>query len=297
MFDAWSALQRTPALPERDARLGEVQRHVRSRLAEGGTTLRFHGERRRPVVVADGKRRRQRRRSCCSRPSPRRHGRKTPRIVNGALARQKGGAWRTTTANLWACSALQRFGKAFESEAVGGRSVVELGNTARTVDWAGAGIHRRSSGGSGAGTGAPPALLLPAGTARAARRAARRHRPAVAQRCSRSPPPLKQPLFAGYRIAHRLRSSAGARRFQPRRHRARALEIEALADMAWVVVSDLLFAGASHLGTGLARDSAIATQGERREGWREGLTRSARTTPGAPTTPGCRAGVTPSKVQ
>ena len=36
--------------------------------------------------------------------------------------------------------------------------------------------------------------------------------------------------------------------------------------MTWVVVSDPIPAGASHLGTGLARDSRIATQGEERKG-------------------------------
>ena len=36
--------------------------------------------------------------------------------------------------------------------------------------------------------------------------------------------------------------------------------------MAWVVVSDPVPAGATLLGGGLGRDSAIATQGERREG-------------------------------
>ena len=37
--------------------------------------------------------------------------------------------------------------------------------------------------------------------------------------------------------------------------------------MTWVVVSDPIPAGASHLGTGLGRDSQIAVQGEKREGW------------------------------
>jgi hypothetical protein len=37
------------------------------------------------------------------------------------------------------------------------------------------------------------------------------------------------------------------------------LKIEAQTDMTWVVVNDPLPAGASHLGTGLRRDSAIAT--------------------------------------
>jgi hypothetical protein len=40
------------------------------------------------------------------------------------------------------------------------------------------------------------------------------------------------------------------------------LKIEAQTDMTWVVVNDPLPAGASHLGTGLRRDSAIATASE-----------------------------------
>ncbi len=45
------------------------------------------------------------------------------------------------------------------------------------------------------------------------------------------------------------------------------LTVEAQSDMTWVVVSDPIPAGASHLGTGLGRDSKIAVQGEKREGW------------------------------
>lgn len=41
------------------------------------------------------------------------------------------------------------------------------------------------------------------------------------------------------------------------------LKVEAQTDMTWVVVNDPIPAGASHLGTGLGRDSAIATSGEK----------------------------------
>ncbi|MCY1291162.1 Bacterial Alpha-2-macroglobulin MG10 domain protein [compost metagenome] len=44
------------------------------------------------------------------------------------------------------------------------------------------------------------------------------------------------------------------------------LEIDAQADMTWVVVSDPVPAGATILGSGLGRDSQIATRGERRQG-------------------------------
>jgi alpha-2-macroglobulin len=80
--------------------------------------------------------------------------------------------------------------------------------------------------------------------------------------------PLQAPLAAGYRIT---RSVSGVQRARPdawtRGDIVRVrLEIEAVGDMAWVVVSDPVPAGAALLGGGLGRDSAIATRGERREG-------------------------------
>ncbi|MCW5633403.1 MAG: alpha-2-macroglobulin [Rubrivivax sp.] len=270
LLDAWSALQRSPGLPDRDTRLAELQRLVRSRLAEGGTTLRFSTEaeddqwwwlmesadanaaRLLLVAMAAGT-------SPAAAPAWKDE---LPRLVNGTLARQKGGAWRTTTANLWGVLALQRFTQVFEAEGVGGRSIVELAGTARTVDWGGA------TGGQGATLllpwpaatpGAPPAPL------------AVRHegtgRPWLTVQ-SLAAVPLRAPLAAGYRITRS--TSVVTRRVPDAWSRGDVmrvrLEIDATADMAWVVVSDPLPAGASHLGTGLGRDSGVATQGERREG-------------------------------
>ncbi len=45
------------------------------------------------------------------------------------------------------------------------------------------------------------------------------------------------------------------------------LDLEAQTDMTWVVVDDPVPAGTTILGTGLGRDSAILTGGEKREGW------------------------------
>ena len=45
------------------------------------------------------------------------------------------------------------------------------------------------------------------------------------------------------------------------------LEVQASADMAWVALTDPIPAGATILGSGLGRDSEIATQGERQVGW------------------------------
>ena len=76
--------------------------------------------------------------------------------------------------------------------------------------------------------------------------------------------PLKSPFSSGYRITRTLSAvdtnhSGGWRRGDIVRVH---LKIEAQTDMTWVVVNDPLPAGASHLGTGLRRDSTIATAGE-----------------------------------
>jgi uncharacterized protein YfaS (alpha-2-macroglobulin family) len=80
--------------------------------------------------------------------------------------------------------------------------------------------------------------------------------------------PLQAPLAAGYRIT---RSVTAVQRKSPEVwsrgdiQRVR-LEIEALGDMAWVVVSDPVPAGATLLGSGLGRDSTMATRTEQRQG-------------------------------
>jgi alpha-2-macroglobulin len=83
--------------------------------------------------------------------------------------------------------------------------------------------------------------------------------------------PLRAPLFAGYRVTRSLsaveRKTPGLwTRGDVMRVR---LEVEALADMSWVVFSDPVPAGATILGGGLGRDSAIATSrpsaGEKRD--------------------------------
>ena len=77
--------------------------------------------------------------------------------------------------------------------------------------------------------------------------------------------PITQPFSSGYRITRTLLPVENAdphgwkRGDLVRVH----LKVEAQTDMTWVVVNDPIPAGASHLGTGLGRDSEIATSGEK----------------------------------
>jgi hypothetical protein len=266
LLDAWSLYRRVENLPERNERLAELQRLVRSRLVAGGTTLKFSteaeddwwwlmdgpdGNAARLILAATGL------------PGWKDE---LPLLVTGTLARQRGGAWRTTTDNLWGVLALEKFSAAFEATPVAGRSSVQWGGAQGTTQGA---AQAGSQDWASAPTGTTLSLPWPAAGKAAALQA--RHegtgRPWLSVQ-TLAAVPLKAPLWAGYRITRTVTAQERKRpdawsRGDTLRVR---LEIEAATDMAWVVVSDPVPTGATVLGTGLGRDSAIATQGEKREG-------------------------------
>ncbi|MDE2369835.1 MAG: alpha-2-macroglobulin [Burkholderiales bacterium] len=256
LLDAWSLYRHAPNLPDAAARSDELQRLLRSRLVAGGATLKFTTEAdddwwwlmqgpdanaaRLLLIAAD---------------APAWKG-ELPRIVEGALARQQRGAWATTTANLWGVLALERFAARFEAVPVTGTTALQWGAQTRSQDW------------QAAPDGTTVTLPWPATPAPLTATQQGTGRPWLAVQ-TLAAVPLRAPLFAGYRIA---RSVAAVERKVPgvwsrgdivRVH----LEIEAQTDMSWVVVDDPVPAGATLLGSGLGRDSAIATRGEKSEGW------------------------------
>ncbi|MPM34295.1 hypothetical protein SDC9_80877 [bioreactor metagenome] len=84
---------------------------------------------------------------------------------------------------------------------------------------------------------------------------------------------LKEPFAAGYAIKKTVTPVEQADKSLPANTYSRGdvlrvkLEVNASADMTWVAITDPIPAGATILGGGLGRDSEIATQGEKREGW------------------------------
>jgi alpha-2-macroglobulin len=254
VLDAWSLYRRTPALPAHAERLADLERLVRSRLIAGGTTLKFSTEASDDWWwLMDGPDANAARLVLAAVDSP---GWKddVPALVNGALARHKRGAWSTTTANLWGVLALTRFGQRFEATPVAGRSELTLGTRQATLDWA------------VAPAGDVLALPLPAaGTLQVQHEGTGRPWLTVQ---SLAAVPLKAPLFAGYRINKTV--SPVQRKVPDAWSRGDIvrvrIEVEALGDMAWVVIADPIPAGSALLGSGLGRDSAIATRGEKREG-------------------------------
>ena len=217
------------------------------------------------------------------------------RIVTGLLARQQRGAWQSTTANLWGSLAVARFGRQQEDAPVNGVTKARLGSHDVQHAWA----DERMEGSlflpwpATIGDGARHGEAASATSSSAPRGAARGGKPAASVESSDrlevlhqgsgrpwltlqslAAVPRTQPFFAGYRIRRTVVPMTAHVPTLPAGRHARGdvlrvrLEIEASAPMEWVVISDPVPAGATLLGSGLGRDSALATQDEDTgDGW------------------------------
>ncbi|MEN9420459.1 MAG: hypothetical protein RI988_4080, partial [Pseudomonadota bacterium] len=266
-----SILRQLDTVPDRTRRLEEAQQLLRARLAYSGTTLRFSTETsdhwwwlmegadanaaRLILTVLDD-------------PAWRAE---LPRLVTGHLARQQRGAWSTTVANAWSVVALERFAARFESAPVRGRTNATTGmvagpaapaaspgatppappggprpaNASASLDWA-----RQPEGGS-------LSLPWPAGTGTLRVTHEGSGRPWVTVQ-ARAAVPTTQPVQSGYAL---VRTLVAVSQREPGRWsrgdvaRVR-VELQAAADMSWVVLADPVPAGATILGSGLGRDAA-----------------------------------------
>lgn len=250
LIDWWSLMHRIAKKPD-PARLADVEQQLRARLRVGGTSLTFSTE--------DG----DRLWWLMGDPDVNavrlvlallEHGawrEDLPKLVTGALGRQRRGAWSTTVANAWGTVAIEKFAAAFEATPVGGSTHATLGAAESTIDW------------SASPAGASVALPWPAnGTGELVLAQTGTGRPwATVQ--TRAAVPLTAPLAAGYRITKTVtpiesRTPGKLSRDDVLRVR---LDVDADRDMTWVVVDDPIVAGATHVGTGLGGDSALLAEG------------------------------------
>ena len=252
VIDWWSILLRMKQVPNRDRRLKEAEQIMRARINQQGTAIHLASDPRNQmwwlmvspdcnlvrlaVLLLDNDLWHE----------------DVPLVIRGALALQSRGAWTETITNAWGTLAVGKFTSAFESTPVAGTTSASILAATQKLDWssdpkgrtlafewppAGADLKIDHSG-----TGNPWVQIR-----------------ALAAL------PLSQPLSSGYQITRTFEpvdsaSSSGWKRGDLVRVH---LKIEAQTDMTWVVVNDPIPAGASHLGTGLGRDSAIATSGEK----------------------------------
>jgi uncharacterized protein YfaS (alpha-2-macroglobulin family) len=186
------------------------------------------------------------------------------RLASGFIGRQKNGAWLTTTANLWGGMALEKFSAKFEAVTVAGNTKASLGTGNVAVDWSNG--ERSKS------------MLLPWGNPGAKDSLNVTHqgtgKPWLTLQ-SVAAVVLKEPFNAGYQIKKTITPIEQANKSLPAGSYTRGdvlritLEVNASADMSWAVITDPVPAGATILGSGLGRDSEIATRGETSggEGW------------------------------
>ena len=298
VIDWLNILKRVADVPDRDKRMAEANQILRSRISYQGTKMIFSTEKddywwwlmqngdvntaRLILTVMDD-------------PAWQDD---MGRLANGFISRQQNGAWHTTTANLWGGLALEKFSAKFEAVPVAGTtkaSMKSLENAAggvgsATVDWSK--VERiKTTDPSGAANqttwfGAPASpgnlknnsMFLPWGKTAAKDSLSVTHQGAGKPWLtlqSVAAVRLKAPFSAGYQIKKTITPVEQANPSLPAGSYTRgdvlriSIEVNASADMTWAVITDPVPGGATILGSGLGRDSEIATQGEKQdgEGW------------------------------
>ncbi|MGH7785248.1 MAG: alpha-2-macroglobulin family protein [Candidatus Binatia bacterium] len=249
VLDWWSIVQRASDVPDRDARLAAVEQIVRARLNLQGTTMGFSTERGDELFWLMTSSDTNAVRLILHLVEFGLWKDDVPRLLRGTLGRQERGAWSTTVANAWGALAMARFAAAFEAVPVTGTTGAALAGATQTIDWA--------------AQPPLPTLAFPWPAERATLRIAQQGTgtPWVTI-SSRAAIPLTAPLSSGYRITKTitpLEPQANDHSSRGDRLRVR-LEVEAQADMTWVVVDDPIPTGSGHLGTGMKTDAQIGTE-------------------------------------
>ena len=292
VLDWLNILKRVNDVPERDKRIAEANQILRSRISYQGTKMIFSSEKddywwwlmqngdvntaRLILSVLDD-------------PAWKDD---MGRLANGFISRQQNGAWHTTTANLWGGLALEKFSAKFEAVPVAGTTKASMGTGSASVDWSK--VERiKTTDTSGAAHqttmfGAPASpgnlknntMFLPWGNA--AEKGAIKDTLNVTHQGAGKPwltlqsvaaVQLKAPFFAGYQIKKTITPVEQTNKNLPAGSYTRgdvlriSIEVNASADMTWVAITDPVPGGATILGSGLGRDSEIATQGEKKEGY------------------------------
>ncbi|HVG05616.1 MAG TPA: MG2 domain-containing protein [Burkholderiaceae bacterium] len=269
VLDWMSLLKKLQTIPKRNERLAEVQQILRSRMTFSGTTLVFSTEKSDYLwwLMVSPDRNAVRALALLSDDASFKE--EMPRMARGALSRQQAGKWNTTLANAWGVLALRRFQSRFEGEAVTGRSIVSVGNDPHSLDWKTAQSRATNdpTRGTPVGAGVDTQFAWPTSVESLSIVHEGSGRP-WAFITSRAALPLQAPLFAGYQIKRTVTpveqktANVWARGDTYRV----TLEVDAQADMTWVVVSDPIPTGAAVLGSGLGGDSRQLVSNERRDG-------------------------------
>ncbi|MDR5793227.1 MG2 domain-containing protein [Caballeronia sp. LZ008] len=268
VLDYYAILSRVDGIPNRDEKRAQAEQIIRARLTYQGTRLTFSTERDDDLWwLMTGTETNAARTALIFADAP---GWKDemPRVVAGLLALQKHGAWQTTTANLWGALAVGRFSQLFESTPVTGHASIQLGASAQSVNWSAAVMSTPAPASATPATKNANArsVMLPWSSGSLTLSQDGTGKPWATIE-SLAAVALKAPFAAGYRIAKTVTPiDPAVKGVLSRGDIVRVhLDIDAQSDMTWVVVNDPIPAGATILGSGLGRDSAAATEGEKRD--------------------------------
>ena len=253
IIDWVAILQRVTSIPEREKRLAEADQILRSRLNFQGTRLSFSSEESDYWwwLMASGDSNANRLiLTMLNQPAWRED---MPRLISAAIARQQRGHWSTTTANVWGSLALEKFSRTFEAEKVTGVTRVASDGGSNNFAW-------------NATTAAGGKLQLPWGTPPPGSLKLSQDgtgKPWVTVQ-SLAALPITAPFSSGYRISKNIVAVEQKQKGAYSRGDVLriTLDIDAQSDMTWVALSDPIPGGASLLGSGLGRDSAIASSGD-----------------------------------
>ncbi|MEJ8795224.1 MG2 domain-containing protein [Trinickia caryophylli] len=277
VLDYYAILSRIKAIPQRDAKLAEAEQIIHARLTYQGTRLTFSTAANDELWWLMTGTETNAARTVLTFVEAAGWKDEMPRLVAGLLALQHNGAWQTTTANLWGTLAVQRFSQVFESVPVAGQTKLQFGPTSKSIAW-------NQSGAAPAAASVPTAASATAATKTAGARSVLLPWPAEARTApvpltltqegtgkpwatieSLAAVVLKAPFAAGYRITKTITPVDPAVKGVTTRGDVWRvhLDVDAQTDMTWVVVNDPVPAGATILGSGLGRDSEVATEGEK----------------------------------
>jgi uncharacterized protein YfaS (alpha-2-macroglobulin family) len=250
-------LKRQPHLPRRDVRLKEAEQILRSRLNFQGTIMGFSTEKSDALwwlMISADRNANRMVLALLDDPAWRDD---MPRLVRGALSRMQRGRWNTTVANAWGIVAVDKFSAAFESTPVTGTTTATLKAEKFAHVWKDDDGVKPFEKKLPWPEGREPLNVAQDGTGH----------PWVTLQ-SIAAIPLKIPFSSGYKVSRMVtpvqQKTAGrwSRGDVARVH----LEVEAQADMTWVVVDDPIPAGSTVLGRGLGGDSTLLAQGETKRG-------------------------------
>ena len=283
---SWLAvLQHVPNHPNpatRQAQITEAESQIRARMVRSGTLTQFAGEREDYwwwlMDSPDGTAARLIT-ALMELPG---WEREVPKLVRGVLSRQREGHWDTTTANAWGVVMLEQFRRKYESQAVTGATEVQLGATRQHFDWAtlpqlqaqqDAAVAAAQAPVPQAGTqwrdeGTRLRFDWPtggAGTVQANQTGTGTPWVTVQTRAARV---LKAPQYAGFNVKKEI--VAVDRKVKDRWSKGDVVEVRltitAPAPWTWVVVDDPVPTGATILGSGLGRESALAASAAAADG-------------------------------